>query len=77
MNVQKIIRQKQLANRRQDKISQCKHLNFDALITTIREDFGQIPDHRASNASISLADALTSGFAMFSLKHSSLLAFEE
>ncbi|MGW8156942.1 MAG: hypothetical protein ACWGKN_00185 [Desulfoprunum sp.] len=77
MNVHKIIRQKQLANRRQDTISQRKHLNFDALITTIREDFGKIADHRAGNASISLVDALASGFAMFSLKHSSLLAFED
>jgi len=77
MNVHQIIRQKRLANRHQDKISQRKHLNFDALITAMRDDFSKIPDNRASNASISLVDALTSGFAMFSLKHPSLLAFED
>jgi len=77
MNVQKIIRQKLLANRRQTKLARRKHLNFDALLTTLREDFGKIPDHRAPNATISLVDALASGFAVFSLKNSSLLSFEK
>ena len=53
------------------------HLNADALFATIREDFAKVPDHRAANASIPLADALMSGFAMFSLKDPSLLAFDE
>lgn len=44
---------------------------------TIRNGFGQIADHRASNASISLTDALMSGFGMFSLKDSSLLEFDD
>ena len=48
-----------------------------ALFATIREDFAKVPDHRAANASIPLADALMSGFAMFSLKDPSLLAFDE
>ncbi len=38
--------------------------------------FEQVPDQRAENAKISLADALMSGFAIFSLKDSSLLAFD-
>ena len=53
------------------------HLNADALFATIREDFGKVLDHRAANASIPLADALMSAFAMFSLKDPSLLAFDE
>lgn len=53
------------------------HLNADTLYQTIREDFSRIPDHRASNSSISLPDALMSGFAMFCLKDPSLLAFEK
>ena len=53
------------------------HLNADALFATIREDFGKVLDHHAANASIPLADALMSAFAMFSLKDPSLLAFDE
>ena len=47
------------------------------LIQTVRSGFEKIPDQRASNAKISLADALLSGFAMFSLKDSSLLEFDQ
>ena len=47
------------------------------LIQTVRSGFGKIPDHRASNIQISLTDALMSGFAMFSLKDSSLLEFDQ
>ena len=43
---------------------------------TVRSGFGQIADHRAANASISLSDALMSGFGMFALKDSSLLEFD-
>ena len=56
------------ATRTFDKIKMRVHLNADALFATIREDFAQVPDHRASNVKIPLADALMSGFAMFSLK---------
>ena len=45
-----------------------KHLNVDALIKSIREDFRKISDHRAENTKISLDDALMSAFAMFHLK---------
>jgi len=53
------------------------HLNADALFATIRKDFATVPDHRAGNIEIPLADALMSGFAMFSLKDPSLLAFDK
>ncbi|PIE58969.1 MAG: hypothetical protein CSA33_00665 [Desulfobulbus propionicus] len=36
-----------------------------------------MPDHRAANSSILLADALVRAFAMFLIKESSLLAFDE
>ena len=55
------------ATRTFDKIKMRVHLNADALFATIREDFAQVPDHRASNVKIPLADALMSGFVMFSL----------
>jgi hypothetical protein len=54
-----------------------KHLNADALIQLMREDFREIPDHRADNAKISLDDALMSALAMFQLKDPSLLAFDK
>ena len=60
-----------------DKIKMRSHLNADALFALIREDLQRAPDHRAANASIPLDDALMSGFAMFSLKDPSLLAFDE
>ncbi len=47
------------------------------LIETVRTGFEQIPEHRASNATIPMTDALMSGFAMFSLKDSSLLEFDK
>jgi len=45
-----------------------KLLSADTLFALIRAGFEQVPDQRAENASISLPDALMSGFAMFSLK---------
>lgn len=53
------------------------HITASNLIETVRIGFEQIPDHRASNATIPLTDALMSGFAMFSLKDSSLLEFDK
>lgn len=54
-----------------------KTLNFDALAAIIKKNMQQVPDHRAANASIPLDDVLMSGFAMFSLKDPSLLAFDQ
>lgn len=53
------------------------HLNADAMFAIIHKDFAKVPDHRANNVKIPLADALMSGFAMFSLKDPSLLAFDK
>jgi len=54
-----------------------KSLSADALFALVRAGFEQVPDQRAENAKISLPDAMMSGYAMFSLKDPSLLAFEE
>ena len=54
-----------------------KHLSADALFGLVRNGFSHIPDYRLSETDISLADALMSAFAMFSLKAPSLLAFDK
>jgi hypothetical protein len=59
------------------KIKLRNDLNADALFSRVRSGFEKIPDHRSKNITISLADALMSGFAMFSLKDPSLLAFDK
>ena len=53
-----------------------KYLAADALYALVREGCERIPDHRGANSPISLADALMSGLALFSLKDPSLLAFD-
>lgn len=59
------------------KVKVRKHLNADALFSSLKEDFDKIPENRTGNAEIALSDALMSGFAMFSLKEPSLLAFDQ
>ncbi|MBW1859382.1 MAG: transposase [Deltaproteobacteria bacterium] len=54
-----------------------KLLSADHLFALVRANFEQVTDERAENAKVSMPDALMSGFAMFSLKDSSLLAFDE
>jgi len=54
-----------------------KFLSADGLFALIHAEFEQVSDQRAENAKIPLVDALMSGFAMFSLKDPSLLAFKE
>lgn len=53
-----------------------KRLAADPLFGLVRSGFEKIIDHRHEKATISLADALMSAFAMFSLKDPSLLAFD-
>jgi Transposase DDE domain len=54
-----------------------KDLSADALFRLVHERFDDISDQRSGQQTISLGDALMSGFAMFSLKDPSLLAFDE
>lgn len=62
---------------RKQQIKLRKHLNADALFTTMKTRFDKIVDHRPGDVHHSLGDALMAGFAMFSLKDPSLLAFDE
>lgn len=54
-----------------------KHLSADGLFQLVRQEFGKVKEHRVMNIDIGLVDALMSGFALFSLKDRSLLAFDE
>lgn len=54
-----------------------RNLNADELYRLLREGFKEIKEHRIGKIKITLPDALMSGFAMFSLKDSSLLGFDE
>lgn len=55
-----------------------RHLSFDPLIRQIRLRAKQLPDPRdRPHCDYSMADAVMSAFALFSLKDPSLLAFEE
>lgn len=62
---------------RNKEITLRKHLNADALFHTMRKGFANIKDNRPGDVKHSLTDALMCGFAMFSLKDPSLLAFDE
>jgi len=57
------------------KLASRKHLSADPLFKRLHKDFLSISDHREGDTGISMADALMSGFAVFSLKEPSLLAF--
>lgn len=76
-SIKSLVRKHQMEIKRKEKIKLRKHLNADALFDSVRTGFGNIQDHRNSNATIPLTDALMSGFAVFSLKDPSLLAFDQ
>ncbi len=69
------IRKREMA--RTEEIKLRKHLNGDALIKTMRKGFAGLRDHRSGSVTHTLEDSLMAGFAMFSLKDPSLLAFDE
>ncbi len=55
-----------------------RHLSFDPLIQQVRLRAEQLPDSRqGDNVTYSVADAVMSAVAMFSMKDASLLAFQE
>lgn len=54
-----------------------KHLSLDPLMRVIRDGADTLPDLRGEDVDYSVADAVMSAVAMFSLKDPSLLAFQE
>ena len=54
-----------------------KPLSADALLAQVRSGFAHIPEYRAGDTDMALADALMAAFAMFSLKLPSLLASDQ
>lgn len=54
-----------------------QHLSASGLLSTLRQRFTRVPDWRTGSVSISLADALMSGLAVFGLKCPSLLSFDQ
>lgn len=53
-----------------------ERLSASSLYEIVRSEFGAIKDQRTKQVAISLQDILMSGFALFSLKDPSLLAFD-
>ena len=74
--IRTIVKAKSKTLARGKEITLRKHLNADALFHNMRKGFQDIKDTRTGNGKHSLADALMSGFAMFSLKDPSLLQFD-
>jgi hypothetical protein len=52
-------------------------LSANGLFKRVKTSFRKVKDHRKRDVKIGLADTLMAGFAMFSLKDPSLLAFDE
>lgn len=74
--IKSLKRKCQIEINRKKKIKLRKHLNADTLFSSMRTGFDKISDHRPGDVRMSLTDTLMSGFAMFSLKDQSLLAFD-
>jgi len=52
-------------------------LSAPSLLRCVREELSRIPEHRGGGEVYSLPDTLMSALAMFGLKYSSLLRFDE
>ena len=68
---------KHQSQQKKGKLASRKHLSVDPLFKRLHKDFLGVSDHREGDPDISMADALMSGFAVFSLKDPSLLAFDQ
>jgi len=68
---------KHQSQNKKGKLASRKHLSADPLFKGLHKDFLGVSDYREGNPEISMADALMSGFAVFSLKDPSLLAFDK
>ena len=75
--IQAILNKRKQEIARTEDIKLRKHLNADALFTVMRTGFAGLRDHRSGKITHTLADTLMAGFAVFSVKDPSLLAFDE
>lgn len=69
-------RQREADRRKLVKTTVRRHLNADALNGAVRKTFEQVLEPGDAEYNIPLTDCLMSGYAMFSLKDPSLLAFD-
>ena len=69
-------RQHNIAQHTLARTTVLKHLSADTLNGSVRDSFVQVAEPGNGNREIPLADCLMSGYAMFSLKDPSLLAFD-
>ena len=67
---------KHQSQQKKGKLASRKHLSADPLFEGLHKDFSGVSDCR-DDPDISMADALMSGFAVFSQKDPSLLAFDK
>lgn len=59
-----------------NKLKLRKTLSSPGLLTTVTNEFNQIPEHRNGQVKYTLPDILMSGLARFGLKYPSLLQFD-
>lgn len=63
--------------RKTEKKRLSAEITMDSLISKVRKKFSEIGDHRGKNVVYKLKDVLMSGLAIFTLKYSSLLEFDQ
>ena len=76
MNRRQLQRQQRAAQQDLKRIRVRKHLSADALHGAVRKSFEQVAETGNGTSQIPMTDCLMSGYAMFSLKDPSLLAFD-
>jgi hypothetical protein len=76
VNRRQLQRQQRAAQRELEQIRVRKHLSADALHGAVRKSFEKVAETGNGTSQIPMTDCLMSGYAMFSLKDPSLLAFD-
>lgn len=64
-------------NKKRVKESLSEALRMDNLLEIVKTEFSKVVDHRGKNVVYKLKDVLVSGLAVFTLKYSSLLEFDQ
>ena len=76
MNRRQVQRKQKAAQQELERIRVRKHLSADALHGAVRKCFEQVAETGNGTSKIPMTDCLMSGYAMFSLKDPSLLAYD-